>query len=306
MLGSRGSANGSGASSRFFDAAGPIDHADTAAGRVELPIRYYRSDCFLGVFSADADAVAARLPSDELAPVRLSGHRTALGVVAYNYIETGVGAYGEIGVAAMCTFGGPTVPVLPALLETRWPRFGAFVLHLPVTTRLARAAGREVWGYPKFVADMAFDLQPERQRVELREGGTDLLRLEVGRRGRIVRDNRPLVTYTAKDGDLIRTQVASRAVYQMCVGRPNGHLELGDHPLADELRALDLSPTARATRTFLSHAAILPRGRVVARADRPYEGFAGSDLECGRHTVRYDRAVERVITEHAPVLAGGA
>ncbi|MFN8036780.1 MAG: acetoacetate decarboxylase family protein [Acidimicrobiia bacterium] len=301
MLRARRSATASGSSGRFFE-TGPVDHADIGVGRIELPIRYYRTDCFLGVFSADVDAVAARLPSDRLAPVRLTAGRAAVGIVAYNYLETGVGPYGEIGVAAMCTFGGHAPPVLPALLETRYPGFGAFVLHLPVTTRVACAAGRTVWGYPKFVSDMAFDLQPELQRVELREGGADLLSLEVQRGGRVVRDHKPLVTFTVKDGDLIRTEVASRAVYQVGVGRSRGHLELGDHPLAGELRGLDLSGDAVATKSYLAHAAILPAGRVLTRADRPYDGFAGSDLEHGRHTIRYDSGVERVVTERAPAL----
>lgn len=283
----------------FFDPSAPSEVVDIGVDRMDLPIRYYRTDCFLGMFSADYDAVAARLPSERVTPVRLSATRAAIGVVAYNYLETGVGPYGEIGVALLCTLDKVGPPVIPMLLETRYRRFGAFVLHLPVTTRVACAAGRTVWGYPKFVADMDFVLQPESQRVALSEGDAEILELSVKRSGRLMVDRNPIVTFTVKDGDLLRTEVASRTAYHVGLGRSVGHLELGDHPVARELRALDMSATALATKSYVSHAAILPAGRVLGRADRAYDGFVGSDATTGRHTVAYDSRVARVLTERS-------
>lgn len=282
---------------RFFRDDAAVERLDVGSGEINLPIRYYRTDCFLGVFSADLDAVAARLPSDRLKPVRLRSNRAAVGVIAYNYISTGVGPYGEIGIAPLCTSGGFAPPLLPALLETRNPHFGGFVLHVPVTSRIARDAGRFVWGYPKFVSDMDFDLQPEKRRVELSEGGAEILNLEVRHGGPIVRDRNPLVTFSEHGGDILRTEVASRAAYHVGVGRSAGHLELGTHPIAHELRDMNISYDTIATKSFVSHAAILPRGRVLTRADRPYEGYAGSEDEFGHHSVRYDDGVVTVISE---------
>lgn len=283
----------------FFPDDAVAEAVDVGSGPVDLPIRYYRTDCFLGVFSADLDAVAARLPSERLRPVRLRSNRAAVGIIAYNYIETGVGPYGEIGVAPLCTSGGFAPPLLSALLETRNPHFGGFVLHLPVTSRIARDAGRVVWGYPKFVADMDFDLRPETRRVELGEGGDQILGLTIRHRGPIVRDRNPLVTFSEEGGDILRTEVASRAAYHVGLGSSAGHLELGAHPIADELRAMDISRDTIATKSFVSHAAILPRGRVLVRADRPYDGHAGTDDEFGRHTIRYDDRTLRVVTERS-------
>lgn len=283
----------------FFRGDAPVERVDVGSDEISLPIRYYRTDCFLGVFSADLDSVTDRLPSQRLRPVRLSSNRAAVGVIAYNYMSTGVGPYGEIGVAALCTTGGFAPPLLPALVETRNPHFGAFVLHLPVTSRIARDAGRVVWGYPKFVSDMDFDIRPESRRVELREGGSEVLNLQIRHRGPILRDSKPLVTYSEQGGDILRTEVASRAAYHVGVGRSAGRLELGTHPIADELRDMNISYDTIATKSFVSHAAILPRGRVLTRADRPYDGYAGSDDEFGRHTVRYDDGVVTVVTERS-------
>jgi hypothetical protein len=281
----------------FFAADAPREFRDLGrgVGEVELPIRYHRSDCFMAVFSADLRAVGAMLPSDRLHPVRLSAGRGAVAVVAYNYLETGVGAYGEIGVAVLATFDRSAPVLLPALLEGRYPGFGAYVAHLPVTTRVARQAGRLVWGYPKFVADMDFHISPERQRVEMSEGGHDVLSLSVERGGRVTTDNNPTVTYTELSGDLIRTTLPMRTIYQASMGAKAGHLELGTHPVADELRQIEVSPNPVATKSFLVHNAILPIGEAIADA-APRNGFEGSTADTGRHTVRYDDRSMRMVT----------
>lgn len=293
----------------FFE-PGPTETIDVGHDLVDVPIRYYRTDCFLGIFAADHDAVAAQLPSERLFPVRLKGGRAAIGVVAYDYLETGVGPYGEIGIAALCTFDRPARPMVPLLRETADPRFGAFVLHLPVTSRIARDAGRTIWGYPKFVADMSFDLRPGNRSVEMSEQGHELLRLEVRNRGKFLRDDKPVVTFSEQDGQIVRTTVASRAEYRTKVGHGNGRLELGDHDVARQLRDLDISTDAMATKYYLSHAAILPRGETLCPADRAYQGFAGADAPFGRHVIGYDEGVETVVSEPAgaradePTLAG--
>lgn len=295
------------AGSGFFEWSGPSrTGVDVGGAEIELPIRYYRTDVFLGIFRADLDAARAILPSSRLHPVRVTAKSAAVGIVAFNYIETGVGPYGEIGVVVLCTLDRPAPAVLPLLAESRWPGFGAFVAHLPVTTRIALQAGRTIWGYPKFVADMAFDLSPERQSVELREGGRDVLSLTVRRGGIAMRDRRPLVTFTAHGDDLVRTVIPTRASYLLGTGARAGSLTLGDHPVADDLRALGVSRSPIITRSFQSHSAILPEGEIVGPLDRPYDGYRGAARAAGTHTVRYDRGSETVVTVGDPTDAAVA
>ncbi|MEZ5170898.1 MAG: acetoacetate decarboxylase family protein [Acidimicrobiia bacterium] len=281
----------------FGDATAKPERVDVGSAEIDLPILYHRTDCSFGVFSADAEATRALLPSDRLHPVLLRGGRAAVAVVSYNYIETGVGPYGEIGIAALCTLDTGAPPVVPLLRESGHPGFGAFVLHLPVTTRIARDAGRELWGYPKFVADMAFDFRPETHSVDLSEAGEDILSFSVQRRGRLLQDRKPLVTFSESDGALVRTEIALRSAYHVGLGGSFGRLELGDHPVAKELKDLDLSSEPVATKSYVSHAAILPRGEVIGATDRAYDGFQGASVESGRHTVRYADGIERVVTE---------
>lgn len=286
----------------FLSWDGPSEPSvDVGVAQIELPIRYWRTDCFMGLFPADLAAVRDLLPSRRLHPVRLPRGRALLAVVAYNYLETGVGPYGEIGISPLCTLDRDAPPLLPLLQGYRHGISG-FVAHLPVTSRIAREAGRRIWGYPKFVADMDFELRPERQTVTLGEGGREILRLDVRRSGPVAVDRTPLTTYTVRDARLIRTTIPTRAHVATSVGAAGGELVIGDHPVGRELAALGVSRRPVLTRTYLTHSAILPVGADIGPADRDYTGYHGAEREFGTHTVGYDAGIVRVVTEGVPPL----
>lgn len=277
-----------GADAGFFDWSGPVSKEQVGAARFDLPIRYYRDDSFMAIFSAAYEPVCALLPSLDLYPVRLPGNRAAVAIIAFNYLDTSIGPYGEVGIAIPCTYLNPAPPLLPILLEDKWAGWGGFVLHLPVTSIVARDAGRGIWGYAKFVADMDFEKRPAYQRVRLAEGGADILTLTVRQSGIAIKDNRPLITYSVRDGRLLKTVVPSRAVYQVGLTPGCGVVELGDHAIAHQLRDLDLSSTALATKNYLARYGILPAPEAIGPADSSYTGYAGEDREYGRLTVCYD------------------
>jgi hypothetical protein len=293
--------------SAFLDWKGPADPSvDVGVAEIALPIRYWRTDCFMGLFSADLDAVRDLLPSRRLHPVRVTGNKVVVAVGVFNYLETSVGPYGEIAVSPLCTLDRMAPPVLP--LATGYLRgMSGFVAHLPVTSRIAREAGRRVWGYPKFVADMDFDLRPESQRVEMSEDGQEILSLEVRRRGHVALETAPLTTYTAHGDRLVRTTIAMRGHVATAIGPSHGELVLGDHAVGREIAALGIGRRPLVTRTYLSHSAILPAGVDLGPVDRSYGGHQGSDAEFGRHTVRYDEGLVRTVTERTSglVTAGG-
>jgi hypothetical protein len=244
----------------------------------------------LGLFHADAEAVQAVLPSSDLHPVTLPSGRAVVGIAAFNYFETTCHRYGEVSITPVCTYGHQAPPLLPLLLEARYPGFGAFVLHMPVTSLGARDGGRVPWGYTKFVADMDFERRPAYQRVRMEEDGAHILTLTVQQRGLPLKDNRPMVTYSVLGGQVLKTVIPSRAVYQLGFLPGSGSLELGDHLIADQLRDLDLSLTALVTKNYLSRSGVLPRGEPVGPAERPYTGYRGQQRDLGCLTVTYDDA----------------
>jgi len=152
-------------------------------------------------------------------------------------------------------------------------------MHLPVTTLLARDAGRRVWGYPRFTADMHFTNGPETAQCEMSEGGRHILTLKVAKGGMVMTDNRPLVSYTVMGTELVRTEVQVRGIYQMRLRPSKAMLSLGDHPVAEAVRDLGIDTRPMVTRNYIERAAILPRGSVVATGVNPYGGFPGEDRD---------------------------
>ena len=273
--------------SSFFASARPGTEVSVGGQTAELPILYFRDDAFGLFFTAEAAKVRAALPSDRLFPVQLPGGRALVVVLAFNYIETTIGPYGELAVAVPAVYGKrPPIGAVPALLEAGYPGFGLVVLHLPVTGTLARDGGRQLWGYTQFVADMEFTITPEFQQCRLGEEGQHILTLRVARGGMVRRDSKPIVTYSVLDGKLIRTTIPHRSVYRMALRSAGSFLELGDHAMADSIRDLGLSKKPLMTRYYIERGAILPAGVVVEEGVRPLEGLYGTDRE-GGHTVGY-------------------
>ena len=66
------------------------------------------------------------------------------------YRKTDIGPYNEVGLTVLALAPGDPIPA-------------NYVVDLPVTTAVANRAGREIWGYNKFVA--AIDVKERRQDV---------------------------------------------------------------------------------------------------------------------------------------------
>lgn len=253
----------------------------------ELPVLYFRDDFFALFFTADPQKVKALMPSDRLHPVLLSAKKALVLVAAFNYIDTTIGPYGEVAVVLPAVYAiSPPPVIIPALLESRYPGFGNLVMHLPVTTTLARDAGRGEWGYTKFVADMHFTITPEFMECRMWEKEEHILTLRVARRGIAVKDRKPLVTFSVKEGNLLKTTIPQRGTCRFAIKPKGSSLQLGDHPVSESIRALGLSEEPFISRYYLERSGILPAGRVIERGVRPLDGYMNKKRR-GKHTVAY-------------------
>ncbi|SNS19423.1 Acetoacetate decarboxylase (ADC) [Geodermatophilus pulveris] len=254
---------------------------------VRLPLAYHDAAVASSYHPASAAAVAAALPSDLLRPLTWGDGRTVVAVHAFRY-RTVTWTAADGGTRTLAPYGEVGVTAGVVLRGRRRPgrAVGGFVLHLPVTSREARDAGRELWGLPKFVADLDFLDAPGRQRVRLSEGGAEVLTHTVDARGPAVRGSRSRTLWSARRGQLLETVVEVHARWQARPGRGAGHLALGTHPLADELRRLDVSPAPLAAFRALEYRSTLPAGRPVGPAGE-HPGHVGEDREFGRFTVAH-------------------
>lgn len=227
----------------FFRVPRTLHH--TSAGLVELPILYRDASNVVALFEADRRGAERLLEGTGLEPEVGRGDRAMAALAFYEYRDTTVGVYSEVGTAIFARKRGDR-GLLPGIAELliapRKRRVGGWVVDLPVTTEAANAAGRELWGYPKFVTAIDFSLRGRsvRSAVHLpgREGTICELSGTMGPGSRAPAVS--LVTFTQLDGVLVRTHVDVRAKTRAHL-RGDVTLRVGSgHRMAENLRALGL------------------------------------------------------------------
>ena len=244
------------------------------------PAFYHSLDSYRSIHSASYGAVGAQLPSADLYPVRWFDGRAVVMVAAFRYREISLShgdgtpglmaPYGEVMVAALVT-REPARAGLPLLTPSR-SGVGAFVFDLPVTTAEACVLGRDLFGLPKFVADMEFRELTETRQVTVSEQDREILTLTVRPRGPVLMDRAPVTLYSVLDGQLQETTAPFHGHRQYVLGPHAGGLSLGSHPVADRLRTLEISANALVVMNYVDARMILPLGNPVGPA-RDYQGL---------------------------------
>lgn len=174
------------------------------------------------------------------------GERAVVGVSMYEYRVTSVGPYNEVGVAVPVFREGqprPALGTLDLLRSAGERQLGFYILDLPVTTDVANAAGREFWGFPKFVTDIEFRWWRGEFRCQVMEPGSDrvIMRFTGQPRAMIPLPATDMVLYSHRDGDMLRSLINIR--HGMSWNFPAGmRLETGtgEHPMGERLRRLEL------------------------------------------------------------------
>ncbi len=218
--------------------------------RIGLPVRYYDWSWINAIFPAPAAKVQRLLPSNKLKPVLLMPGTAMVALTAMEYRQIAdVSPYNEfsISVPVQCepTINVPGLPLLfNPLLSPQWyKKFGVYIHHLPVTTKEAYDLGVEIWGYPKFVAEVSFEDIDQIRRCRLRAEGKDIVTLEVKK---LATKARPmsLYSYTVKNGQLLKTLIQTQGQYGITKFPGGASYTLGDHPIAEELKALRMGKMA--------------------------------------------------------------
>jgi hypothetical protein len=231
----------------------------TVAGReITLPIHYRDAEAIMAFFPVPSTKAAELLPTKRFRLVEVFPGTSVLAVVAFEYRDTDVGPYNELGLCFPVLYNSRfPIPLVPLLLEKWYPGLGFYIHHLPVTTEIAWRAGLEIWGYPKFVAGITFEENATRRICRLEEAGKHILSLAIKKPDHQRQEKRNLITYSIREGEILKTVIPA----QLKIGytRLGGAtLELGEHPVAQELRGLTISPRAIEVRYVPSMQSILP------------------------------------------------
>jgi len=191
--------------------------------------------------------------------------KALMALAVCRYDDTDLDSYHEVAVSFVVRpHDAPADPSpVRRLREFTSGAIGAYIHRLPVDQEFTCAAGRDIWGYPKWITSIDID-EPEPgdtrrgtgTTVRLVDDGTHVLSLTIPSGGPVRLPPQAPPSYSFRDGLLRRT--AWETTGTGVTGRPGGAtLVLGDHPMADELRTLGLpkralftSSTAHMTATF--------------------------------------------------------
>ncbi|WP_459955089.1 acetoacetate decarboxylase family protein [Nocardia sp. IFM 10818] len=195
---------------------------------VRMPVRIRQADACSALFAADPAAARVILAATGLEPVTVFG-RAVVSLAFVRYVDGDLGPYHEFAFSLMARQPG------------RKGSTGAYIHWLPVNQSFTCEAGQSIWGFPKLMADI--DITPVRggKRCEVRVDGQLVvaLRIAAGLPMPGGAGGASIDAYTYRDGLLRRTPWVMNPARVR--GRPGGaRVELGDHPVAERLRALGL------------------------------------------------------------------
>ena len=156
------------------------------------------------------------------------------------YLDSDLGPYHEFAVAFLVRHKGmDPASAFTKSAEVARGFLGAFIHQLPVNQKFTLEAGRGIWGFPKFLADIDLDVVGPLARCTLRHDGDFVLSLAIRPGVPIPTRGSGVDAYSHADGVLRRTAWSMQA--RGTRARPGGaRLALGDLPIAKELRALGL------------------------------------------------------------------
>jgi|GEM_PF-204664 len=146
---------------KFFDV--PKMEARTSVSAVELPMLFDKTRVRQLNYFVEPSRVGPLLSGTGLVPCRLFNGKCLVSLIFYNYREVTIGPYNEVTITVLVRPEMLPDPkfYLPNLLKKKgesWNGTGAYVIEMPVTIPEARAAGRELWGFPKFETRTPFEL----------------------------------------------------------------------------------------------------------------------------------------------------
>ncbi len=225
------------------DAGRPVSY-EVAGEIVTLPVEVRSARMIGAQYFVDADAAQELIAYSGLTVARQRGDRAVCSVNAVQYLDNDLGPYHEIAIAFVVHAhdASPRTKV-----DMRKPT--TFIHRLPVNQTFTCAAGKGIWGFPKWVASI--DLTTTRTRwgrsteAVLIDDDEFVLSLSVHRSPLpLPGQEMAMSCYSWNDGVLRRTPWTTRTT-QTTALIGGARIELGSrHPMACELRRLGLPKQA--------------------------------------------------------------
>ncbi len=181
--------------------------------------------------------------------MRFFNGKAVASLTFFNYREVTIGAYDEVVVSAIVypeALGPPPMPFSQLLFVKngyRWRNMGMYVIEMPVTIPAARAAGREIWGFPKFLTRIPHELSGDRFAFSVLDpdGGEPIVAVSGETGPGFSAKGFDLVAFTNYEDTIFKvvTEVSGKVKNSTC-RRCEVKVGPGDHRMAKHIRTLGL------------------------------------------------------------------
>ncbi len=211
---------------------------------VRLPVEVREATAAIANYLVPARAAQRLIEASGLRVATVLPGRTLCTIGTMDYRDGDLGQYYEISVSFFVqehdARAASFARNLRALARGRLP---AYIHQLPVNGDFTCEAGQKIWGFPKFVTEIELREENGWRTSVLRADGEHILtqrvRVSVGR----TMPARAQVSYAHRAGALYRTpSTMSGEGFGVRLG--GAAIELGEHPIANELRSLGLPKRA--------------------------------------------------------------
>jgi hypothetical protein len=194
-----------------------------------MTTHYHDLSIIRGDFLAPTAKIRQLVPSDDLQIVEKSSGMTIVSLFGNHVHRVDYFApYGEFGVMVPVQYRNHA---------------GFFITHLPVSTDEARWPGVKILGLPKFRADIDFQETAEAYCCKVEAGGKLIISFEV-RKVEPEFEHFEIPVLSFRDGQLLRTLWEIEGKIGTS-NKPGGAtFALGDHPVANSLRSLEIQDMA--------------------------------------------------------------
>ncbi|MBW2361221.1 MAG: acetoacetate decarboxylase family protein [Deltaproteobacteria bacterium] len=223
-----------GASARRFEIEGKT---------LGFPTQFQDGSSSAGIFAVPTARAQALIRDTGFEVAELWPGRAAFSLACCHYRESDCGVYDEIalGFFVKPQHGTPSrIPYLGTWLDIARNDAASYTWKLPVTSKLANDAGVLMWGFPKTIEEIDFEVSDGRATFDLRMGGREVLSYSVPATGKKERPASASAVYSIYEGAPHVAFLGNR-FRDVGTSLAGGRLSLGDHPLAQQLRELGLS-----------------------------------------------------------------
>jgi hypothetical protein len=230
--------------------APPKPPPDSPARRFEIegvslgyPTEFRDGASAAGMFLVRAHVANGLLAESGFRVAELLPGRGLMALTGVHYTDTDCGTYEETAFAFFVEplEGRRGLPWLGAWIDImRGGRVPTYTWKLQVTTTLSQQCGIQMWGFPKTIEQIEYERDGDTASFTLRMDGRLVFRYSLTAQGG--QDMPPVASpvYSNFEGAPALSHLTQH--YRDASHRfRGGELELGDHPLADQLRELGVS-----------------------------------------------------------------